>query len=111
MAGDFLPLDAENWIVPYTEIYDLTGQLWRSLIHTWRAADRPRPDARRAVYDYETIFINAFTLIDMQQEHATRCQFPSPEMKDEDGWYYVFGEAEGTTREEFAITNFVGSGR
>jgi hypothetical protein len=104
-------LDAENWIVPYTEIYDLTGQLWRSLIHTWKQADRPRPNAKRAVYDYETIFINSFTLVDMQQEHATRCQFPSPDMPDEDGWYYVFGEAEGTTREEFSVTNFVGSGR
>jgi hypothetical protein len=106
-----LYLDAENWIVPYTEIYDLTGELWRSLIHTWKGADRPRPDAKRAVYDYETIFINSFTLVDMQQEHATRCQFPSPDMPDEDGWYYVFGDAEGTTREEFSVTNFVGSGR
>jgi hypothetical protein len=104
-------LDRENWIVPYTEIYDLKGQLWRSLIHTWRAADRPRPDAKRAIYEDDTVFIGSFSLIDMQLDHATRCQFPAETAKDEDGWYYRFGAAEGTTVEEFSVSNFIGGGR
>jgi len=104
-------LDAETWIVPYTEIYDLKGGLWRTLIHTWNADTKPIPTATRAVYEDDTMFISAFTLIDMQLNHATRCQFPSPDAKGEEGWYYRFGAAEGTTEEKFSVSNFIQAGR
>ncbi|MFN2425513.1 MAG: DUF1329 domain-containing protein [Candidatus Binatia bacterium] len=104
-------LDAESWLIPYTEIYDLKGQLWRTLIHAWRFDRKAHPDATRAVYDSEHPFISAFTLVDMQLEHATRCQFPSPDMQGEDTWYYHFGPQEGTTPEVFSVSNFITTGR
>ncbi len=105
-------LDREGWIIPYTEIYDLKGNLWRTLVHTWKSDDRPRPTAKRSVYEDDMVYITAFTLVDMQLEHATRCQFPAPDMPEsEEGWYYHFGAAEGVTPEVFSVQNFVGSGR
>jgi len=104
-------LDAESWIIPYTEIYDLKGGLWRSLIHNWNVANKTRVDAKKAIYNYEPMFIPAMTLIDMELEHATYCQLPGPDVKDEDGWYYNFGEAEGVTEDVFSVSTMIQTGR
>lgn len=104
-------LDKESWVIPYTEIYDLKGGLWRSLIHTWNVANKPRPEAVRSVYDYEPLYIPAMTLVDMQLEHATYCQLPGPDVPAEEGWYYNFGPAEGVTEEVFSVSNMIGGGR
>jgi hypothetical protein len=104
-------LDKESWVIPYTEIYDLKGGLWRSLIHTWNVANKPRPEAVRSVYDYEPLYIPAMTLVDMQLEHATYCQLPGPDVAGEEGWYYNFGSAEGVTEEVFSVSNMIGGGR
>ena len=35
----------------------------------------------------------------------------SPDEKNEEGWYYNFGTAEGTTEEVFSVSHFIESGR
>jgi hypothetical protein len=104
-------LDRESMIIPYSEIYDLNGRLWRAVVQTWLIANKPKPGAKRAVYDYEAPYISSFSLIDMRLEHATCCQFPSPDLPQEEAWYWNFGPTEGTTEEVFSVSNFIGAGR
>jgi len=104
-------LDRESFLVPMNEIYDLKGNLWKSEILTWKFGNKPRPDAVRAVYKDELGYIPGFVLFDMQFNHATRCELPARDAVGEEGWYYNFGAAEGTTEEIFEVSTFIDSGR
>lgn len=104
-------LDRESFLIPMNEIYDLQGNLWKSEILALKFASKPRPHAVRAVYDYEPGYLPGFTLFDMQFNHATRCEMPAHDAPDEEGWYFNFGEAEGTTEDVFLVSAFIGSGR
>ena len=104
-------LDKEALVVPYTEIYDLKGGLWRTLVQTWHTGNKPRPDAVKSVYDYDALYISSLVLIDMQLDHATRCQLPGPDVPGEEGWYYSMGAEEGMTEDVFDVSNFVKTGR
>ncbi len=104
-------LDHESFVIPYTEMYDRKGQLWKAWVNQFKLGRKPFPQARRVVYDYEQQFLPALTIFDMQLEHATRCLLPSPAFPGEEGWYFNFGDAEGTTEEPFLISNIISSGR
>jgi outer membrane biosynthesis protein TonB len=104
-------LDRESLLIPYTEIYDLKGALWKSLIQTWKFGQKPIPTAKRAVYDYDQFYIPALSMVDIQQNHATRCSLPGSAYAGEEGWYYNFGDAEGTTEDVFTVSHFIQAGR
>ena len=104
-------LDRETYLIPMNEIYDLKGNLWKSEVLAWRFGKKPRPEATRAVYEDELGFMPAFVLFDMQFNHATRCELPDHEAVGEEGWYYNFGGAEGTTEAVFEISSFIKGGR
>jgi len=104
-------LDRESFLIPMNEIYDLKGNLWKSEIQALKFANKPRPEAVRAVYDYEPAYIAGFTMFDMQFNHATRCELPARDAPGEEGWFFNFGEAEGTTEDKFMVSAFIGSGR
>ncbi|HYB98796.1 MAG TPA: DUF1329 domain-containing protein [Candidatus Limnocylindrales bacterium] len=103
-------LDRESWLIPYTEIYDLNGGLWKALIQTARFTKKSFPGSK-ITYDYEQFFYPAFAMIDMQFSHCTRCQLPSPQYPGEEGWYINVGEREGTTEEVFEVSSFIQTGR
>jgi outer membrane biosynthesis protein TonB len=102
-------LDRESLLIPYTEIYDLKGALWKSLVQTWSFGRKPIPSATRAVYDYEQFYIPSLSMIDIQMNHVTRCSLPARE--GEEGWYWNFGEEEGTTEDQFTVAHFIEAGR
>lgn len=104
-------IDRQSFLIPMNEIYDLNGNLWKSEIQAWRFGHKPRPEAVRAVYKDELGFLPGFVLFDMQFNHATRCELPARDAPNEEGWFYNFGEAEGTTEEKFLVSAFIGSGR
>jgi len=106
-----LYLDRESLFIPYTEIYDLKGSLWKGLVQTWKFGREPIPGSKRAKYDYDQFFIPALSMFDIQNNHVTRCQFPSPDEKGEEGWYMNMGTAEGTTEEVFSVSHFIEIGR
>lgn len=106
-----LYLDRQSFVVAYTEMYDQAGALWKAWLNQWKIGRKPFEKARRAVYDYEQQFIPALSIFDMQLEHATRCLLPSPSAPGEEGWYFNFGDAEGTVEEVFLISNIIASGR
>jgi hypothetical protein len=104
-------LDKQSFVIPYTEMYDQQGQLWKAWVNQWKIGRKPFPAARRAVYDYEQQFIPALSMFDMQLDHATRCLLPSPSIAGEEGWYFNFGAGEGTTEDVFLISNIIAGGR
>jgi len=105
-------VDAESWHIPYTEVYDNDGQLWRAYIQQWKAgSNKPMPYAKEAVYPWPTTFIQALTVFDMQQEHTTRCEFPASDAPREEMWYYWWGDKGGSTPEDFNVANFINAGR
>jgi hypothetical protein len=104
-------LDRESFVIPYTELYDQRGELWKAWVNQWKIGRKPFPEAKRAVYDYEQQFLPAITMFDMQLDHATRCTIPSRSIPGEEGWYVNFGDAEGTTEEAFALTTIISQGR
>ncbi len=104
-------LDRESLVIPYTELYDQDGQLWKAWVNQFKIGRSPYPGAKRVVYDYEQQFLPAITMYDMQLDHATRCMLPSRQFPGEEGWYFNFGDAEGTTEEAFFISGIISQGR
>ncbi len=104
-------LDRHSLVIPYTELYDQQGRLWKAWVNQWKIGRSPFPGAKRAVYDYDQQFIPAITMFDMQLAHATKCRLPSPDFPGEEGWYFNFGDAEGTTLDSFTIANIIAQGR
>ncbi len=104
-------LDRESFVVAYTELYDQRGRLWKAWINKWNIGRSVFAGARRAVYDYEQQFLPGITMVDMQLDHATRCSLPSPQVSDEEGWYFNFGDAEGTTEDAFSLSRVISQGR
>ena len=104
-------LDRHSFVIPYTEMYDQKGRLWKAWVNQWKIGRKPFEGAVRAVYDYEQQFIPALSIFDMQLEHATRCLLPSPEAAGEEGWYFNFGPGEGTVEDVFLISSILSSGR
>lgn len=104
-------IDRESFVIPYTELYDQNGELWKAWVNQFKLGRKPRPDAVRVVYDYEQQFLPAVTMFDMQLGHATKCRIPSPDFPGEEGWYFNFGDAEGTTEEAFSVQYMISQGR
>ncbi len=104
-------LDRHSFVIPYTEMYDQKGALWKAWVNQWKIGQKVYPGAVKAVYDYEQQFIPALSIFDMQLEHATRCLLPSPSVPGEEGWYFNFGSAEGTVEEAFSVSAIIASGR
>lgn len=106
-------VDAESFLVPITEVYDHSGQLWRAYVQQTKTdSNKPMPYAKSLVYDFNTFFVSALTVFDLQQQHATFCQFPAPEAAaaQEETWHYWKGE-EGSQPQDFDVAGFIQAGR
>ena len=104
-------IDRESFLIPYTEIFDLQGKLWKGLVQNWLLRDKMRPDSKYSV-GYKRVALGSTELFDMQLNHATRCQFPAEEYAGkDDGWYLNLGDAEGTTEDVFDVSSIIGEGR
>ena len=104
-------LDRESFVIAYTELYDQAGELWKAWVNQFKIGTRPFPGAVRSVYDYEQQYIPGLSMFDMQLGHATRCRLPSPAFPGEEGWYFNFGDAEGTTEDKFNLSGIIAQGR
>jgi hypothetical protein len=104
-----LYIDKESLLIPYAEIYDRKGGLWKGLVFTWRIDTKPIPTAKRAVYDEAMAYHANFSIYDMQLDHATRCESPDSGHPDEEGWYFNFGDAEGSDESVFTVAGVIGA--
>ncbi|MBI5503693.1 MAG: DUF1329 domain-containing protein [Deltaproteobacteria bacterium] len=99
-------VDRESYLIPYSEIYDLKGQLWKGLVQAWSFGATVRPDAGGA--SFEEFYLPGYAMIDMQLNHVTRCELPYRNAVGDKGWYYNHGNAEGVTEDSFAVSSLIG---
>lgn len=105
-----LYIDKESWVIPYSDIYDKAGELWKIWINNigFRKKAFDGPDVIE--YEDEMAFFPAIVMVDMQLEHATRAALPSHRFPGEQGWYYNQGEASGVTEDWFTVAALVEAG-
>jgi hypothetical protein len=104
-----LYIDKEAWGIPYSDMYDRGGELWKIWINDV-ALRKKFPDAPGDPED-QVIFAPAIVMIDIQLEHATRAALPSHRFPGEQGWYFNQGEAIGVAEEWFTVAALVNAGR
>lgn len=104
-------IDDEMWAVPYSDIYDRAGQLWKIWINQFSMRKQPFPGAKLSVYPDEMPFLPSIVMVDMQLQHATKAALPSHRYPGEEGWFFNLGEKSGTTEDYFTIAHLIESGR
>jgi uncharacterized protein DUF1329 len=104
-------IDDETWAVPYSDIYDRAGQLWKIWVNEFSFRKQPFPGAKLSSYPEEMAFAPAIVMVDMQLQHATKAALPSHKFPGEEGWYFNLGEKSGTTEDFFTIAHLIESGR
>jgi hypothetical protein len=102
-------IDKESWVVPYSDIYDRAGELWKIWINQYSfRTSAPTPNGIK--YPDEMGFIPSIVMVDMQLEHATKASLPSHRYAGEQGWYFNQGEKEGVEPEWFTVAALVEAG-
>jgi len=100
-------IDKEAWVVPFTDIYDRSGELWKIWINDFSF----RTSVPGGItYSDEMGFVPSIVMVDMQLEHATRASLPSPRFPGEQGWYFNQGEKAGITDDWFTVAALVAAG-
>ena len=102
-------IDKEAWGIPYSDMYDRGGELWKIWIND--VATRKKFADSPGDPNDEVIFAPAIVMIDIQLEHATRAALPSHRFQGEQGWYFNQGEQSGVMEEWFTVAALVAAGR
>jgi hypothetical protein len=103
-------IDKEAWVIPFSDIYDRSGELWKIWINNMSFRNKAFDGANAIDYGEERGFIPAIVMVDMQLEHATRASLPSHRFPGEQGWYFNQGEKAGVTDDWFTVAALVNSG-
>jgi len=105
-----LYVDKVTWGIPYSDMYDQSGELWRIWINdaTVRKKALDAPDAIE--YPEPRLFVPAIVMVDLQLDHATKCALPSHRFPGEQGWYFNQGEKSGVTDDWFTVSALVNAG-
>jgi len=109
-----LYIDAEAWVVLYSDIYDKRGELWKVWIEFFTFRHKARPEST-VVYDDEMGFTSAI-MVDTQAHHATVIMIPGPASPDPDTWYFNKGRdavspyAPGNVEEVFTVPHLIAVG-
>jgi len=103
-------LDKEVYRVPFTDMYDPGGELWKVWVNNYKFAKEPMKGAKYSmpwVFGYRP----SITMVDIQLEHGTYCSLPSARFPGEQGWYVYLGDQEGTTEDFFDLSAIIAAGR
>src|SRR5262249_36533099 len=103
-------IDKESWLIPFSDIYDRSGELWKIWINNWGFRRKALETAGAIEYPDEMAFSSAIVMVDMQLEHATRAALPSLRFPGEQGWYFNQGEKSGVTEDWFTVAALGGAG-
>jgi hypothetical protein len=101
-------IDKESWGIPYSDMYDRSGELWKVWIND--ASARKKAFDGAIEYPDEQAFVPAIIMVDMQLEHATKAALPSHRFPGEQGWYFNQGEKAGITDDWFTVAALVAAG-
>src|SRR5438094_302982 len=103
-------IDKESMTVPFSDIYDRSGELWKIWINDWSFRKKAFDGAGVIEYEDEMGFQPAIVMVDMQLEHATKAALPSHRFPGEQGWYFNQGEKQGITEDWFTVAALVAAG-
>jgi Protein of unknown function (DUF1329) len=103
-----LYIDKEAWGIPYSDMYDRSGELWKIWINDTSLRTKAFDGAIE--YPDEMAFTPAIVMVDIQLEHATRAALPSHRFPGEQGWYFNQGEKAGISDDWFTVAALVGAG-
>jgi Protein of unknown function (DUF1329) len=103
-------IDKEAWVIPFTDIYDRSGELWKIWVNDFSFRKRAFEGANAIDYPDEMGFIPSIVMVDMQLEHATKASLPSQRFPGEQGWYFNQGEKAGITDDWFTVAALVNAG-
>ncbi len=105
-------VDKETNIISVSDLYDTSGELWKTVMISFRADTKPNPKVDFA-YPETRMFAYAYSVIDMQLMHGTRVAIPGLAFQDEAGWYIDLGfDAPTSVGEDwFSIPNLIAGGR
>ncbi len=105
-------VDAEGWIIPYGDMYDWGGELWKNVHISFRVDTKPNPKVDFS-YPEERMFAYAFTVADMQIRHSTRVAIPGMAFQQEPGWYLDLGMDAPTSvnGDWFGVSALISAGR
>jgi hypothetical protein len=99
-------------LIPYTEVYDKSGQLWRAYVQQWKAGvDRSMPYTPGPVFRSPTAIVAGLSVFDMQQEHATLCEIPAADAPREESWHLYESDNGGSVPQDFDLASFITAGR
>lgn len=102
-----LYIDKESWMMPFTDIYDRSGELWKVWINDFSF----RKSVQGGItYTDEMPFTPSIVMVDVQLEHATKAALPSHRFAGEQGWYFNQGEKAGITDDWFTVAALVAAG-
>jgi hypothetical protein len=104
-------VDKEAFFIPYSDIYDRAGQLWKVWLNNYRFAREPWPDAPdEGRYPSDMPFLPSIVMVDVQRDHVTRASLPSRRFVREVGWRFNKGEQAGTREEFFSVAELLRAG-
>lgn len=105
-----LYIDKETFAIAYSDMYDRAGELWKVWINAIDFGNEAFPGSP-VKYHYAALIYPAIVMVDMQLTHATKASLPSHRFPGEPGWYFNFGDKEGTTEDQFTVAELISSGR
>ena len=103
-------IDKEAWVIPFSDIYDRSGELWKIWINDISMRKKAFDGANAIEYEDEMGFAPGIVMVDIQLEHATKASLPSGRFPGEQGWYFNQGEKAGITDEWFTVAALVAAG-
>jgi len=102
-------VDKEAWVIPYSDIYDQAGELWKAWVNLYRMGTKPFDEAPpEGVYPDTVPWLPSIFMVDIQLDHGTRAALPSHRFAREVGWTFNKGVA---VEEFFTIAALISSGR
>ena len=104
-----LYVDQHLYTIPYSDMYDRGGALWKIWVNNFKFAKEPFPGSPVS-YEETTPFLPAIVMVDMQLEHATKASTPSHRFPGEPGWYWSLGDTGQVTEDVFSIANLISGG-
>jgi hypothetical protein len=105
-----LYIDKQSWLIPFSDIYDHAGELWKIWINAISFRKKALEGSDVIEYPDAMAFFPAIVMVDMQLEHATRAALPSHRFKGEQGWYFNQGERYGVEEGWFTVAALVAAG-
>ncbi len=83
-------MDKEAYMIPYSDLYDNNGELWKVVFNYIRTDHKPNPNTELS-YEEKRQFIYGFSVFDTQLMHGTRSAIPGMAFPNEPGWYIDIG--------------------